>query len=145
LAEIGELHPKVTAAMDIDGPASAFIIHLAAIPFPKAKTKARPALTLNKFQAVERDFAFVVDDKLETEAIRKAARGADKALIEDVRVFDVFDGPKAAAQLGEGKKSVAIVVRLQPKDATLKDEQIEALTAKVVASVQKATGGTLRG
>ncbi len=145
IAEIGELHPNAAKGMDIDGPAVAFIIHLAAIPFPKAKTKARPALTLNNLQAVERDFAFVVDARLEAEDIRKAARAADKALIEDVRIFDVFDGPKAATQLGEGKKSVAVAVRLQPKDATLKDEEIEALAAKVVASVEKVTGGTLRG
>ncbi len=145
IAEFGEISPKFWSALDIEGPAAAFVIYLENVPFPKAKTKARPALTLNDLQAVERDFAFVVDDKLETEAIRKAARGADKALIEEVRVFDVFDGPKAATQLGEGKKSVAIVVRLQPKDSTLKDEQIEAVAAKVVASVEKATGGSLRG
>ena len=145
IAEIGELHPNAVKGMDIDGPAVAFLIYLAAIPFPKAKTKARPALTLNKLQAVERDFAFVVDAQLEAEDIRKAARAADKALIEEVRVFDVFDGPKAVTQLGEGKKSVAVAVRLQPKDATLKDEDIEALAVKVVASVEKATGGTLRG
>ncbi len=145
IAEIGELHPNAIKGMDIDGPAVAFLIYLAAIPFPKAKTKARPALTLNKLQAVERDFAFVVDERLEAEDIRKAARAADKALIEDVRVFDVFDGAHAVKQLGEGKKSIAVAVRLQPKDVTLKDEEIDALSAKVIASVEKATGGVLRG
>ena len=145
IAEIGELHPKVIEGMDIDGPAVAFVIHLENIPFPKARTKARPALKLHDLQAVERDFAFVVDARTEAEDIRRAARGADKALIEDVRVFDVFDGSKAVSQLGEGKKSVAIAVRLQPKDHTLKDEEIEAIGARIVASVEKATGGTLRG
>ena len=145
VAELGELHPNVLSGMDVAGPACAFILHLENLPFPKAKTKARPALTLHDLQAVERDFAFVVDARTETNAIRKAARGADKALIEDVRVFDVFEGPKAAAQLGDGKKSVAIAVRMQPKDRTLKDEEIDAIGAKIVSSVEKSTGGTLRG
>ncbi len=145
IAEIGELHPKAVEGMDIDGPAVAFLIYLAAIPFPKAKTKARSALGLNKLQAVERDFAFVVDERREAEDIRRAARSADKALIEDVTVFDVFSGPKAEKQLGEGKKSVAVAVRLQPKQATLKDEEIDAIAGKVVAAVEKMTGGVLRG
>ena len=70
-----------------------------------------------------------------------AALGADKALIDDVRVFDEFIG----GALGEDKKSLAITVRLQPKDKTLKDEDIEAVAAKVVEKVTKATGGVLRG
>ena len=70
-----------------------------------------------------------------------AAAGADKALIEGVRVFDEFIG----GSLGEGKKSIAVTVRLQPKDKTLKDEDIEAVAAKIVEKVGKATGGSLRG
>ena len=67
--------------------------------------------------------------------------GGDKALIEEVRVFDEFVG----GNLGEGKKSLAITVRLQPRDATLKDAEIEAVGAKIIEKVIKATGGTLRG
>ena len=145
IAQFGELHPKVCAAFDVAAPALAFTIFLDAIPFPKAKTKARPALTLNALQPVERDFAFVVDARTEADAIRKAVRSAEKKLIEDVSVFDVFDGAKADAQLGEGRKSVAVSVRLQPQGATFTDEQIEAIGARIVASVGKATGGTLRG
>ena len=99
---------------------------------------------MSDYQAVERDFAFVVDAEVPAETILRAARGADKALIERVEMFDLFEGDKAAAQLGEGKKSVAIAVRLQPKDATLTDKQIEAVAEKVVAQVVKATGGALR-
>jgi len=71
--------------------------------------------------------------------------GADKALIADVQVFDEFTGDKASAQLGEGRKSLAIAVRLQPGDKTLTDEEIDAVGAKIVAKVAKATGGSLRG
>ena len=70
---------------------------------------------------------------------------ADKALIDSVRVFDQFTGDKAEAQMGAGKKSVAITARLQPRDKTLTDAEIEAVSAKIVEKVGKATGGVLRG
>lgn len=145
IATFGELHPKALAAFDLSGPAVGFVVHLEAIPFPKAKTRARPALERTNLQAVERDFAFVVDARTETDAIRKAVKSAEKALIDGITVFDVFDGAAAASQLGEGRKSVAVSVRLQPKDKTFTDEQIEAIGAKIVASVEKATGASLRG
>ncbi|WP_424990772.1 phenylalanine--tRNA ligase subunit beta [Fluviibacterium sp. S390] len=145
LAGFGELHPRTLEAMDVKGPAVAFAIHLAAVPFPKAKGATRPALVLNDLQAVERDFAFVIDDGVEALTLVNAAAGADKALIESVHVFDEFRGEKAQAQMGEGKKSLAISVRLQPTDKTLKDKDIEAVADKIIAKVSKATGGTLRG
>ena len=140
LAVFGELHPKVLRAMDVKGPAMAFTIWPDEVPVPKNKTAARPALALNDLQPVERDFAFVVDAGVEAQAIVAAAAGADKALITDVRVFDEFIG----GALGEGKKSLAITVRLQPQTATLKDDEIAALSARIVDKVQKATGGVLR-
>ncbi|QIE55728.1 phenylalanine--tRNA ligase subunit beta [Pikeienuella piscinae] len=144
LAVFGELHPSVLAALDVKGPVVAMAVYLENAPFPKAKGGARPALALSAYQAVERDFAFVVDARTEAETILRAARAADKALIEEASVFDVFDGPKAEAQMGEGRKSVAISVRLQPTKGTLTDEEIEAVAARVVAGVEKATGGALR-
>ncbi|MEV8465891.1 phenylalanine--tRNA ligase subunit beta [Fluviibacterium sp. DFM31] len=145
LAGFGELHPRTLEAMDVKGPAVAFAIHLAAVPFPKARGATRPALVLNDLQAVERDFAFVVDDGVEALALLNAAAGADKVLIESVRVFDEFRGEKAQVQMGAGKKSLAISVRLQPTDKTLKDKDIEAVADKIIANVSKATGGILRG
>jgi phenylalanyl-tRNA synthetase beta chain len=94
---------------------------------------------------VERDFAFVVDAGIEALALVNAAAGTDKALIETVSVFDEFAGAKAEAQMGPGKKSVAITVRLQPRDQTLTDQEIEAVSARIVEKVAKATGGVLRG
>ena len=145
LAEFGELHPKTLRVMDVKGPAAAAVIHLDALPAPKAKSTAKPAFVAHDLQAVERDFAFVVDARVEAEAVLRAARGADKKLIDSAAVFDVFDGGKAAEQLGAGKKSVAICVRLQPTEKTLADKEIEAVSAKVVAAVEKATGAVLRG
>jgi phenylalanyl-tRNA synthetase beta chain len=144
LAFFGELHPRVTGALDLRGPAVAFTVMLGAIPEPRSRAISRPPLAVSDFQAVERDFAFVLDAGVEAEAVLKAARGADAGLIADVAVFDVFAGPKAEAQMGAGKKSMAIAVRLQPSAGTLTEPEIEAVSTKIVAAVEKATGGGLR-
>ena len=141
LGVFGELHPKVLDALDIKGPAVGFVIWPEQVPMPRKSGATRPALTLNDLQAVERDFAFVVDAQVEALTLVNAAAGADKALIDQVRVFDEFIG----GSLGEGKKSLAITVRLQPTDKTLKEKDIEAVAVKIVEKVTKATGGTLRG
>ena len=111
------------------------------IPLPRKAGANKGALTISDLQAVERDFAFVVDADVEALTLVNAAAGADKALIEDVRVFDEFIG----GNLGEGKKSLAITVRLQPTEKTLKEDDINAVAAKIVEKVAKATGGELRG
>ena len=141
LGIFGEVHPKILSALDVKGPAMAFTLWPDEIPMPRKSGATRAALTLSDLQAVERDFAFVVDTDVDALTLVNAAQGADKALITDVRVFDEFVG----GSLGEGKKSLAITVRLQPTEATLKDKDIEAVGAKVVEKVTKATGGTLRG
>ena len=141
LGVFGELHPKILAAMGVKGPAMAFTIFPAEIPLPRKSSATRPALKATDLQAVERDFAFVVDADVEALTLVNAAAGADKALISDVRVFDEFIG----GSLGEGRKSLAITVRLQPRDATLTEKDIEAVGAKIIEKVNKATGGELRG
>ncbi|MBL0934626.1 MAG: phenylalanine--tRNA ligase subunit beta [Rhizobiaceae bacterium] len=141
LGTFGEFHPRTLEALDAGGPLAGFEIYLDAIPEPKAKpTRTKPRLDLSPFQAVKRDFAFVVDRGVEAAAIVKAAAGADKKLVTDVRVFDIFEG----ASLGSGKKSIAIEVAIQPTDRTLTDEDFEALAGKIVANVEKTTGGVLR-
>jgi phenylalanyl-tRNA synthetase beta chain len=136
----GELHPRVLDAMDIKGPAMAFTLWPQEVPLPRSAGTNRGALEISDLQAVERDFAFVVDAEVEALTLVNAAIGADKVLINDVRVFDEFIG----GSLGEGKKSLAITVRLQPRDTTLKDADIEAVAKKVIEKVTKATGGSLR-
>ncbi|UWR96829.1 phenylalanine--tRNA ligase subunit beta [Phaeobacter inhibens] len=141
LGVFGELHPKVLSEMGIKGTAVAFTIWPDEVPMPRKSGANRGALVQSDLQAVERDFAFVVADDVEALTLVNAAVGADKALIDDVRVFDEFIG----GSLGEGSKSLAITVRLQPTDKTLTEKDIEAVSAKIVAKVTKATGGTLRG
>jgi phenylalanyl-tRNA synthetase beta chain len=139
IAYFGELHPKIISAFDLKGGAAAFEIFLDALPETRAG-KARPLLQASDFQAVERDFAFVVDANVTAEQIVRAAKTVDRMLIENVSVFDVYEGKGVP----DGKKSLAIAVRLQPKDKTLTDAEIEMVAQKIVAAVTKATGGTLR-
>jgi phenylalanyl-tRNA synthetase beta chain len=141
LACFGELHPEALKALDIDFPIVACEVFLDALPAPKAKAgRQRPALKLATLQPVERDFAFVVDEAVAADAILRAAKSADKALIAGASVFDVYRGKGVA----DGRKSVAIAVRLQPVERTLTDEDLEAVAAKIVAAVAKATGASLR-
>ena len=141
LAWFGDVHPAVLDAMDVKGPLVAFELFLANIPSPKGRaTTTRPPLDISDLQAVERDFAFVVDADTSAEQLIRAARGADKTLIAGVEVFDVYEGDR----IGAGKKSIAISVRLEPREKTLTDAEIDAIGQKVVAQVAKATGGELR-
>ena len=140
LATFGEIHPKILAAFDLKGPVVAFEANLDAIPESKAKGKARALFAPSPYQPVERDFAFVVDAGVAAEDVLRAAKGVDRNLIESASVFDVYEGKGVA----EGKKSLAISLRLQPKDKTLTDAEIEAIAQKIVAAVTKATGASLR-
>src|SRR5690606_28719852 len=91
LGWFGELHPALAAELDIEGPIAAFEIVLDAIPEPRKKaTKTKPALTLSQFQPLSRDFAFVMDRAVTAATILKAAKGAEKTLIKDVTIFDIF-------------------------------------------------------
>lgn len=141
MARFGELHPRIVAAFDIKGPAVAFEVMVEAVPLPKRKGPQRPLLDRIPFQPVARDFAFVVAGDVPADKVARAAAGADKALIDGVHVFDEYTGPGLEA----GRKSIAVEVTLQPRDATLTDEQIEAVSARIVAAVEKHTGGVLRG
>jgi phenylalanyl-tRNA synthetase beta chain len=140
LAHFGEIHPKVLKAFDVKGPVIAAEIFVEAVPEARARARARPRLDALDLMALTRDFAFVVDAKVRSGELVRAAKGADKALIAEVSVFDVYEGKGIEA----GKKSVAIEVRLQPRDKTLTDPEIEAVSQRIIAAVVKATGGSLR-
>ncbi len=142
IGHFGELHPRTLAALKVEGPLVGFEVILEAIPEPKAKaTRAKPALELSPFQPLERDFAFIVDRNVKAADLVRAAQTADRKLIANVGVFDVYEGKGIAP----GKKSIAISITLQPRDKTMTDQEIDALADKIVAEVQKRTGGVLRG
>jgi len=139
LAQFGELHPALRASLDLSGPAVGFEVFLDAIPDPKKRKKSAPELPA--FQPLKRDFAFLVDAGVPADSLVRAARGAERSLIVDAALFDRYAGER----LPEGKVSLALEVTLQPRDASLTDAEIEAVGAKIVAAVSKATGAVLRG
>jgi len=142
LAEFGELHPTTLATLDVEGPVYAFEIWVEAIPEPKKKaTKTKSALPLSAFMPLTRDFAFVVAKDTPAGEVTRAVLAADKTLIAGAKVFDVYEGPGVE----DGYKSVAVEVTLQPRERTLVDADIEAVSGKIIASTAKAVGARLRG
>ena len=140
MVEFGALHPRVLKALDADAPMLAFEIVLDSVPEPRgAKAKTRGPANLSSLMPLTRDFAFVVEDGKATGDLVRAVAAADKALISDVRVFDIYRGKG----VDDGFKSVALEVVLQPVEATLTDAEIEAVSAKVVAAATKL-GAVLR-
>jgi phenylalanyl-tRNA synthetase beta chain len=114
-------------------------VFLDAVPEPRG-ARTKPPLKLSVFQPIERDFAFVVDRRLPAETLLRAARGVDRKLVSEIRLFDVYEGPGVP----EGKKSLAITVVLQPQERTLTDAEIEGFSSRLTAHVEKVTGGQLR-
>ena len=142
LAAFGEIHPKVLDAFGMRGPVVAFEVYLDNLPRPKRKDgKAKPALSLSPFQPVARDFAFVVDTDVPAERVFKAAENADKTLVTDVTLFDIYQGEK----MPTGKKSLALRVTLQPRERTLTDAEIDSVGQAIIDRVAKETGAALRG
>ncbi|MBR71649.1 MAG: phenylalanine--tRNA ligase subunit beta [Rhodospirillaceae bacterium] len=141
LGRFGEIHPAVISHFDLSGTVVGFEVFLDAIPAPKGKIiTTRPALNASDFQSVDRDFAFIVEEKIPSQEIVRAAKGVEKALISDVFVFDIYTGKG----VGAGYKSVGITVRLQPDDRTLTEEEIESVARKIIHSVHRHTAGILR-
>ena len=142
LGTFGEIHPAALEKCGVSGPVVAFEITIENVPEPKKKqSRSRSALQVSDLQSVKRDFAFVLDQNVESSKLVRAALGADKNLISGVNVFDLYEGDN----LGAGKKSLAIDVTLQPKNQTLTEDDIEAVSSKIIAAVEKMTGGILRG
>lgn len=143
LARFGEVHPAIVAAYDIEAPVVAFEVFLDVVPAPRRKAdgKTKPFLELDALLPVERDFAFLVDADVPAQKAVAAARAADRQMVTGVEAFDAYQGKG----MEPGRKSLGLAVTFQPRDATLTDAEIDALSAKVVAAVEKATGGALRG
>lgn len=139
LAYFGELHPQMLKMFDLETSVSVFEVFLEAMPISR-----RGKVSIFKpspFQAVVRDFAFLVDRTVSADDIVKAVLKIDRTIIQEVNLFDVYTGEHVESD----KKSVAVEVVLQPQQATFTDEEIQALSTKIIESVSQATGGVLRG
>lgn len=133
----GELHPLVLKAFDVKGPALAFEVFIDRLPQPKKKTMAKPKLELSPYQVVDRDFAFVVAQDVAADSLIKAVVKAEPSLKISLSIFDVF-------AMGEEKKSLALRIRIHPKDHTLTEDEIQMISQKIISSVEKNVEGALR-
>ena len=141
LASFGEIHPNILKKLDFKGSVVGFEVNLGAIPKPrKNSSKTKAALKTSDFQSVTRDFAFVVEDNVTSQDLKGAVKTADKNNIIKLTIFDVFEG----IIIGEEKKSIGVEVKLQSLHKTFTDDEIEEISNKIVKSVNKITGGTLR-
>ena len=136
LAAFGELHPRLVTTLDAPAGTVAAEIYLDAIPAARASGRARPAFDPPALQAVTRDFAFIVPADMAADALVRAVRGADKAAITSARVLDRFETADGL--------SLAVEVTLQPGDASFTDDEIAAISKRIVAAAQKL-GAQLRG
>lgn len=141
LASFGEIHPSILKTLGVDGPVVGFEIFIDAAPQSNKKSTSRGALKISNLQSVERDFAFVVSAKTKAQDLIKAIKSADKTYIKEVVVFDVYEGDK----LENGMKSLAVSLTLTPLTSTFTDDEIEAISNKVITAAEKAVGATLRG
>ncbi|MGH6781864.1 MAG: phenylalanine--tRNA ligase subunit beta, partial [Sphingomonadaceae bacterium] len=140
LAAFGALHPLTAKAFDLDGAAIAGEIHLDAIPTKRAAGRMRTAYAPPALQPVTRDFAFLVPADTPADSLVRAVKGADKQAIVTARLFDVFVGQGVE----EGHKSLAVEVVLQPQDKSFTDEDLAAISDRIVKAAEKA-GARLRG
>ena len=141
LASFGELHPRIADMFGLRGTAVGFEIHVDDVPMPKAKGPAKSLLSMSVFQPVSRDFAFIVDADVAAGDLLRAVKSGAGSLLADMRVFDLYQGDNIEA----GKKSLAITITLSPTKATLTDEEIEKISASVIALAAKNCGAVLRG
>jgi phenylalanyl-tRNA synthetase beta chain len=136
LAAFGELHPRIANALDLPAGTVAAEIYLDAIPEARSKERARQAFAPPALQAVTRDFAFLVPAGIAADALVRAIRGADKAVITDARLFDHYEGEQGL--------SLAVEVTLQPGEKSFTDAEIGDVSNKIVAAAEKL-GARLRG
>ena len=135
----GELHPRVLAELELPARTCAFEIDVDVL-LAAVRVEALQAVPVSAFPLAKEDFAFIVDAAVTAASLRGVVTDAAGELAEDVREFDVFTGP----QVGEGKKSIALAVRLRAADRTLSAEDVAQVRARIVAAAAERLGATLR-
>lgn len=95
---------------------------------------------LPKYPVVKRDLALLIDSNVKFEEITQLARGAEKKLLKDVNLFDVYEGDK----IGKGKKSYAVSFLIQDESKTLKDSEVDKIMDKLIEVYKKELGAEIR-
>ncbi len=140
IGNFGMLHPEILDKFDIKVPVAAFDCSISAVPLTRKKIVARTLLKLSAFQPVERDFAFVLDQNVTAAALLKAVKSAAKNQISDIGIFDVYEG----AEIGHGKKSIAVKVQLTPDDATFTEAELQKISNDIIKSAEEYCSAFLR-
>jgi phenylalanyl-tRNA synthetase beta chain len=136
---VGELHPLVAREWELEGAVAAFEVDLDRVV---AHATVVPHFQdLTSFPPVRQDLAVIVAEDVPAADVLGAVRGAAGKLLRGVRVFDVYRG----AQVGEGRKSLALALTFQAPDRTLSDDDVAPVRDKVVAALAAEVGGELRG
>jgi len=135
---IGELHPLVARAWDIEA-AAAFEVELAAL-VAAARAGEEIYEDVTTFPAVHRDLAVVVPEEVPAAELRRLVLVGGGELLQGAEVFDLYEGD----QVGEGRKSLALRLEFRAPDRTLTDEEVAARRAAIEAELEKI-GGALRG
>ena len=141
IAMFGEVSPLVAKNYAIRERINCFTLYLDNVPFPKKKKITRDSLILSNLQPIERDFSFLIDEKTEYEAVKKAIASLKNPLIDKINMVDVFQGE---IEKKERKKSLSIRVKFQPLDTTLNDSQIESMCADIISEVSEKANGILK-
>jgi phenylalanyl-tRNA synthetase beta chain len=140
IANYGEIHPEIISFYGLKSSLFGFEIFPNNIPTPKKNKTARPMLKVVSLQSVTREFAFIMDNSIESQKLIQVAKSSDKTLISDVIIYDVYEGDK----IPSGKKSIAIKVIIQSIDETLTDKDLEKISSDLIADVNKKLSGALR-
>jgi phenylalanyl-tRNA synthetase beta chain len=138
IAYAGELHPKIANEFGIKD--RVYCLEVFYDRLPQKNIDKRKSLFLSDLQSVTRDFAFFIDSNIQSREITKSIRSLKSDLIDGINIFDVYDGPNIEME----KKSVAFNVRLQPKDKTLVEKDIEDISNRIIAIITDKLGGQLR-
>ena len=141
LGFFGDINPIILNVYGITTNVCAFEVFLDKLSVYRKKTNSiKSSFKSNPYQAVERDFAFILNNNIQSSEIINSIKKAEKELIRDLYIFDVYQGKN----IPEGKKSIAIKIILQPIKSTFTDEEIEQICNKIINNVKNDIGGEIR-
>ena len=140
IANFGEIHPKIADSFGFNKSPIVFEIFYENIPLPKRNKISRPMLKISNLQPVTREFAFLINEEIESEKVCMIAKSINKDLITDVIILDIYNGEK----IPQDMKSVAIKVTIQPIQETLTDTALEEISANLINAIEKKLLGSLR-
>ena len=140
IASFGQINPLYVNQKDKKIEFFAFEIYLDNIPTPKKKVLSKSLLKLNYLQSLSRDFSFLIDNELNVEDLINEIKLVNKILIQEISVFDVYQG----TNIPKDKKSVSLSILIQPSDKSLTDDDLEKLSSKIINRVFHTFGAEMR-